>query len=127
MITMTMTRHAAEAVRGAVGALPVGEQANVEAYQAVTAALEKDDGQVTAGDLGDLDAALARGIAAAGRLSRFPSPGAAAITDAGPRTFPVYLSAADIGELSRVVRGHQPWNETPAWAVRVLAALRGAR
>lgn len=127
MITMTMTRQAAEAVRGAVGALPVGGQANVEAYQAVTAALEKDMAErrpamtkaAVERAAADLDQALNQRLASG--LHRDASAAPAS------NTFPVYLSAADIGELSRVVRGHQPWNETPAWAVRVLAALRGKR
>lgn len=123
MITMTMTRQAAEMVKAAVSGLPVHTQANVEAYQAVSAALDRDAGREAAGGLGDSgprDHARAVENMDEALSQRLWGP-------AGPRTFPVYLSAADIGELSRVVRGHQPWNETPAWAVRVLNALRGAR
>lgn len=43
MIEFRCTRPAAEAILKAVRALPVGEQANVEAYRAVREALDRGD------------------------------------------------------------------------------------
>jgi len=126
MITMTMTRQAAEAVRGAVGALPVGGQANVEAYQAVTAALEKDMAErrpamtkaAVERAAADLDQALNQRLASG--LHRDAAAPAS-------NTFPVYLSAEDIGDLSRWVRATGTIFAGSVWTDRVLAALRGAR
>lgn len=142
MITMTMTRQAAEALREAIGGFPCGTQANVEAYQAVTAALERDTVEraaTVAREVRDMDQALNRklwggeGAPEASRaqtmdeLDRTMDRLRGSSADAAPNTFPVYLSAADIGDLSRWVRATGTMFGGQDWRDRVLAALRGAR
>lgn len=127
MITMTMTRQAAEAVRGAVSRLPVGEQANVEAYQAVTAALERDAARPKADPHAITEVKVERrGCGWPYGLAVGPGPQVTAAAPAS-NTFPVYLSAEDIGDLSRWVRATGTIFAGSVWTDRVLAALRGAR
>ena len=99
MIEFRCTRPAAEAILKAVRALPVGEQANVEAFDAVRTALAM-------GDVPD------------------SAPKAVGIRDT--RRW-VGLTPEDLAQLRVFIEGLLPWKHHIPYCERMLKAIEEAR